>query len=473
MPAAKLEAPGRAFLVDGGATGALIRGHDWAATPLGPPEAWPQPLKTLVGVMLGSNQPMFVAWGPERTLVYNDGYAEILAGKHPALGRDFLDVWSEIRTDLQPIIDAAYAGQPVHMDDIELVMQRRGYREETHFSFFYAPVRDETGRAVGLYCACTEITGQVLGERRRREAEAALRTERDRTRRVLDGMAESFGLLDREFRVLDINAEGLRLEARPHEAIVGRTHWEAWPGTEDSELGRLYKRATAERTPVGLDHRYQWPDGREAWLEMRAYPTDDGLALFWRDVTARKQAEAALRASEARFREMADAVPQIVWITDAEGRTEFFNKQWSDYTGRAFEPSTAAGVAASFVHPDDAEATVTAFDDARRTGHPFLVEHRIRSKQGAYRWFLVRGEPYRDPDTGEITRWFGASVDIHDRRQAEAALRESQMRLSRLNDTLESQVAERTAERDRLWTLSEDMLARADYTGMMSAVSPA
>src|SRR5688500_3009861 len=110
------------FLADGGNMGARIRSHDWAATSLGEPFHWPTPLKTLIGVVLGSNQPMFIAWGREQTLFYNDPYAAILADKHPAaLGRDFLDVWEEIREDLIPIVDKAYAGQPVHMDDITLM----------------------------------------------------------------------------------------------------------------------------------------------------------------------------------------------------------------------------------------------------------------------------------------------------------------------------------------------------------------
>jgi PAS domain S-box-containing protein len=133
--------------------------------------------------------------------------------------------------------------------------------------------------------------------------------------------------------------------------------------------------------------------------------------------------------TEQRFRVMADAVPQIIWVTDADGRVEFFNRQWSDYTGVPYEPTTAAAVAAAFVHPDDGAATIAAFDEARRTGGAFAVEHRIRSAAGDYRWFLVRAEPHRDPATGEVVQWFGASVDIHDRRLAEAALRASESRL--------------------------------------------
>ena len=143
--------PASPFLNAGGQTGALLRAHDWSGSPLGAPASWPQPLKTLVGVVLGSNQPMFVAWGPDRTLVYNDAYAGILAAKHPAaVGRDFLAVWHEIRSDLLPIVEQAYAGEPVHMDDIELVTHRKGYPEETHFAFFYAPGADESGRIAGL-----------------------------------------------------------------------------------------------------------------------------------------------------------------------------------------------------------------------------------------------------------------------------------------------------------------------------------
>ncbi|MDX2231011.1 MAG: PAS domain S-box protein [Leptolyngbyaceae cyanobacterium bins.349] len=154
------------------------------------------------------------------------------------------------------------------------------------------------------------------------------------------------------------------------------------------------------------------------------------------DIDDRIQAETALRESEQRFRLMADAVPQIVWITDAEGRVEFFNKQWSDYTGVPYEPLTAAEVAAHFIHPEDSDRTIAAFNDAQRTGSIFTIEHRVRSAAGTYHWFLVRAEPYRDPQTGEIIRWFGASIDIHDRKQAEAELQASEARYRLLAEVI-------------------------------------
>ncbi len=160
--------------------GALIRAHDWAATPLGPSEDWPHVLKTLTRLLLNSSQPMFLVWGPELTTIYNDAYSEILAAKHPALGQPFREIWHEIwDSDLKPIVTRAYAGEALHMTDIQLLMMRKGYLEETHFSFSYTPIHDANGAVQGFFCPCLEITDQVL-EKRRASLRADL-TERLRT----------------------------------------------------------------------------------------------------------------------------------------------------------------------------------------------------------------------------------------------------------------------------------------------------
>jgi PAS domain S-box-containing protein len=169
------------FLQGGGEMGAAIRAHGWTSTSLGPLAEWPTSLKALVGVLLDAKQPMFVVWGADQLLLYNDGYAAVLAGKHPdALGRPFLDVWSEIRTDLLPIVEQAYAGTAVQMDDITLIMERRGFVEETHFAFSYTPIRNDQGSVEGFFCACTEITDQVLSDRQSAaEREGLFRLSRD------------------------------------------------------------------------------------------------------------------------------------------------------------------------------------------------------------------------------------------------------------------------------------------------------
>ena len=104
--------------------------------------------------------------------LYNDPYAEILGAKHPrALGRRFYDIWSEIWPDISPLIDAAMAGQATYHEDLPLVMNRKGYDEQTWFTFSYSPVRDESGKVAGMFCACSETTQKVLVERAMRESE--------------------------------------------------------------------------------------------------------------------------------------------------------------------------------------------------------------------------------------------------------------------------------------------------------------
>jgi signal transduction histidine kinase len=180
------------FLAGGGHTGALIRQHDWSTSPLGPPETWPQSLRTVVGLLLQSQFPMFVAWGPELGFLYNDSYAEILGAKHPrALGRRFYDIWSEIWADISPLIDAAMAGHATYHEDLSLVMNRKGYDEQTWFTFSYSPVRDESGKVAGMFCAVFETTQKVLAERAFRESEARLRELNETLeRRVTDAIAE-------------------------------------------------------------------------------------------------------------------------------------------------------------------------------------------------------------------------------------------------------------------------------------------
>ncbi len=156
------------FLRSSGGMGALIRSRDWSITPLGAIEGWPQSLKTVLFLLLNSRYPMFVWWGPELTNFYNDAYIPVLGARHPqALGEPASRVWSEIWDVIGPQAEAVMReGRATWNESILLVLERYGYAEETYFTFSYSPVTDDVGNVGGVFCACTEDTKRVLGERR-------------------------------------------------------------------------------------------------------------------------------------------------------------------------------------------------------------------------------------------------------------------------------------------------------------------
>jgi PAS domain S-box-containing protein len=147
--------------------GRLVDAYDWSATPLGASVEWPRSLRTVMDVAISSRQPMFVAWGPELTFLYNDAYAPILGKKHPAaLGRPFRDVWSEVWDDLEPLVSRALAGEATWSENLPLVMERNGFPEDTWYTFSYSPIRGDDNRIAGMFCSCIETTAQVLADRR-------------------------------------------------------------------------------------------------------------------------------------------------------------------------------------------------------------------------------------------------------------------------------------------------------------------
>jgi PAS domain S-box-containing protein len=218
-----------------------------------------------------------------------------------------------------------------------------------------------------------------------RAAQDALLSEQDRTRRALDSISEGFVLLDRNFRVVQINAEGLRLEKRPASQILGRTHWEVWPGSEETELGRLYKRAMAERVPVRLEHRYEWTPGHAAWLDMRAYPTEDGLAIFYRDITDQKQSNEALRESEATLRNVVEQMPiGVIIVRVPSGEILIYNRASEFLMGHPVLGATVAEYGTyGALHEDGTPFSAQEYPVARAALHNETVrDQEIRYRRG-------------------------------------------------------------------------------------------
>ncbi|MGC2496727.1 MAG: PAS domain-containing protein, partial [Acidobacteriaceae bacterium] len=152
----------------GGELGDLMRDLDWAQTPLGSADSWPQSLKTVVRILLTSRYAMWMGWGPELTFLYNDTYARMTLGKkHPrALGKPAREVWSEIWSDIAPRIQRVLdTGEATWDEALLLFLERSGYREETYHTFSYSPLADSHGQIVGMLCVVMEDTARVIGER--------------------------------------------------------------------------------------------------------------------------------------------------------------------------------------------------------------------------------------------------------------------------------------------------------------------
>ncbi|MBL0423366.1 PAS domain S-box protein [Ramlibacter sp. AW1] len=399
---------------------------------LGPMAQWPSELATLVDLLLNTPTPAFIAWGPQLRLIYNDAYLDILGDRHPAaLGAPMPQVWREAWPAVQGWIAKALAGEPQSFRDLEVTVRRGDAPAQAFFTFSYAPIR-RAGEVAGIYCAITETTDAVLGSRRIEHERAEFRELFDQAPSfvlVLRGSEHRVELANRAVRRLCGNRPLLELPAREAlPELEGQGYFELLDqvyvgGQSHRGQGVL---ALLRNPHGGLDPRY---------LDFIFQPLRDrhgrvtGILAQGVDVTERITATEGLRRNEERFRTLADAVPQIIWITDAQGRVEFFNRQWAAYTGQPRWSGTAVQVTDNFVHPEDAAITMARFDEARRTGGTFSVEHRIRRADGEFRWFLVRAEPFPDPASDGQVKWFGCSVDIHDRRLAEQRLQASDERL--------------------------------------------
>ncbi len=177
-------------------------------------------------------------------------------------------------------------------------------------------------------------------------------------------------------------------------------------------------------------------DGRDTDIEIRMSPVTHesgavlGILAVGRNITERNETEEALRAIEARFRLLADAIPQIIWTNEGGGKANYFNKRWFEYSGLSLEESIGPGWEV-IVHPDDAASSVRRWEEDLRAGRVFETEYRLRRADGVYRWHLGRNIPLIGED-GKALGWFGTATDIEDIKRSEAALsqREEQLRIT-------------------------------------------
>ncbi|HEX6911773.1 MAG TPA: PAS domain-containing protein, partial [Longimicrobium sp.] len=296
-----------AWPAGGGETGALIRALDGCATPLGPVDGWPQPLRTAVDIMLGAPMPVTVLWGPQHVQLYNDAYAAIAPERHPhALGCPAaLETWADGAGFMEPILREILAGGPaVVVQDRPIPLRRPdGTVQERAFRATFSPLPDGAGGVGGILHVLEETTGAV-------RAREALHESQDRLRLTLS--AAELGIWEHDLATdrfhLDDRAQALY--GLPPVVLTARFLEQVHAGDRE-RLGGEFQAAMdpARRGPVSTEYRVVHGDGSERWVRVRgrvSFSAEGADARPLRglgtvqDVTVERRANEALRESEAR-----------------------------------------------------------------------------------------------------------------------------------------------------------------------------
>ncbi len=293
MGAPALVAGVSGFLAGGGEMGALMRAYDWSATPLGPPETWPQSLRTAVAIILRSVVPIVMLWGADGVMIYNDAYSVFAGGRHPRLlGSKVREGWPEVADFNDHVMKVGLAGGTLTYKNQELTLHRYGHPERVWMNLDYSPVLDESGMPAGVISIVIETTEQVLAER-------ALRESDERQRQTLKQMPGFVGVLSGPEHVFEYVNDAYVAISGPRE-FIGRGVRDVFPELEGQGFYELLDRAyatgdafSARAMPIRLAG-----EDADRYIDFLYQPTRDkqgavtGIFVGGYDATERLRAEA-------------------------------------------------------------------------------------------------------------------------------------------------------------------------------------
>jgi PAS domain S-box-containing protein len=484
------------FLSGGGDMGARIRAYPWAASALGPPTIWPQSLRTALRILLTTNHPIFLFWGPRHICFYNDAYRQSLGPeKHPSmLGADGRQAWDEIWPVIGPQIEMVMQGEAATWHEDHLIpITRFGRREEVYWTYSYGPIDDESApnKVGGVLVICTETTRKVLAERR-----LAFQLEvSDRLRRLSD--AREIKRVSAELLGRQLNAARVGYGEIDESGATGAIEQDWTNGAvpslsgrhrvddfgpaliDELRAGRVVRLTDAFADPlVDEAHAATYRAiGARSGITIPLIKNDRFAAVFYvhageprlwsdaeielaRDVAERTWdavqralAEKRLRESEARWRHLLDQAPSFKLIMfGAEHRIVYANVGYRQLVGER----ELVGMTIRDALPDIAgQGYFELLDNVYRSGQPYIGRAslvRIRRDSGSEHEEVYLDFVYQ-PITDAANAVIGVFVDGYDvtaRVNSELALRAREEQLRQLNETLEQRVATALAER-KLW----------------------
>lgn len=288
----------------------------------------------------------------------------------------------------------------------------------------YVPLLDDGGNVMGAMSLLVDVTA-------RRQAEAALRASEEQYKALSENAPEIIARFDRRLRHTYINDYGAAVYGIPKDQVIGKTRAELGMPASSVAFWNENLEAVFQTGEIRtVDFEFDSPTFGHQYLSALYVPEFDAshsvvsVLVITRDVTPIRKAERSARESERWFRELADSVPQLVWVTQPDGSPLYFNRRW--YEQLAITEKESMGERWSgLLHPEDRARTLEAWHRSLQTGERYEIEYRLRVASGEYRWFLARAAAARD-ENGQIARWFGTCTDIEDSKRNEQRARDVQ-----------------------------------------------
>jgi two-component system, sporulation sensor kinase E len=243
---------------------------------------------------------------------------------------------------------------------------------------------------------------------------------------ILDGMSDAFLSVDRSWNYTRANRRATELFGQQ---LLGKNLWAESPALVDSPARNCLRRVMQERIPLSYEYLSA---ALQKWFEVDCFPTEEGISLFFRDITSRKQSEESLKSSEARYRFLAESMSQYVWTTDENGQVDYANQHFLTFTGQTFA-EIQAGKTTELIHPEDRARVLAIVGESLALRKPYELEYRARRKSdGAYRWFLSRCELFTDAE-GKL-KWLGTGIDVTERKKAADIINENRQQMRMVLD---------------------------------------
>jgi PAS domain S-box-containing protein len=439
-----------AFLSGGGELAGLIARHDWASTPIGPIETWPEAMKAQVSLFLRSPVAIVTLWGEHGVMLYNDAYSVFAGRRHPQLlGSNVREGWPEVADFNDNVMKVGLAGGTLAYRNTELVLNRRDGLESAWLDLDYSPLLDAQGLPTGVMAVVIDITEKF-------EIERALDAERQLLIRAQEAGGVGVFTVDIAANTISGSPQFFRIYGLPETGVTDPAAFERITHPDDHDVISTAERRRTGEAMVEVEYRIHRADtGEERVIARRAeYERDEAgrpirLVGAVQDITERRATLRALEASEAQFRTMAQAIPNQIWSATPDGALNWFNDRVYDYFGAKPGELDGDGWTRS-VHPEDLPRVAQAWGEALSRGRTYEAEFRIQRADGEWRWHIVRALPSSDA-RGEITRWLGANTDIHEQKLAET---------------------ENLRDRNRMWAMTQDLLLVCDMQGAITTINP-